>query len=96
MVDRTTLRARFWLEAALSVSTAVLTVMTLISREWVEIIFGIDPDHGSGALEWAIVIGLALTTVLLSLLARGNGGRRPSNRRLDRGVPHGLLRLVGA
>jgi hypothetical protein len=61
---------RFWVEVAGALTGAVLTVVTLISREWIELVLGVDPDHGSGLLEWEIVSATASTTVLFSLLAR--------------------------
>ena len=64
------LRNRFWVEIVLGGATAVLAILTVISREWIELIFGVDPDRGNGALEWGIVAALAATTVLLGLLAR--------------------------
>jgi hypothetical protein len=36
----TRLRTRFWIEVGLGVASAVLLVLTLITREWVELIFG--------------------------------------------------------
>jgi hypothetical protein len=69
-------RARFWVEAVLAGLTAFLTVLTLISREWIELLFGVDPDGGLGSLEVAIVVGLALASVTFSLLARTEWRRR--------------------
>jgi hypothetical protein len=74
MVGKT--RARFWIEAGLAALTAILFVVTLISREWIEEIFKVDPDGGDGSLEWAIVAALAATSLTLSLLARAEWRRR--------------------
>jgi hypothetical protein len=57
-------RNGFWVRLALAAISAILSVVTLIWHDWVEIVFRIDPDHGSGWLEWLIVImalGLAIT-----------------------------------
>jgi hypothetical protein len=66
---RRTLRRRYWFEVALAVLTGILLILTLITREWIEELFGVDPDGGSGALEWAIVIGLLLITVITVVAA---------------------------
>ena len=68
-------RVRFWIEVILAAVTAALLLLTLISREWIEEVFGVEPDAGSGALEWAIVVALAVATVAFSLLARAEWKR---------------------
>ena len=64
------LRLRFWLEAGAATLTGVLFVITLFWHDWVEIIFGVDPDHGNGVLEWSIVGALLAGTIALIVLAR--------------------------
>jgi hypothetical protein len=71
-----TVRARFWLEAGLAVLCGVLGVVTVFWRDWIEALTGFDPDHHSGSVEWAIVIGLLSVSVAVGLLARAEW-RRP-------------------
>jgi hypothetical protein len=63
------LRIRFWVEVALAVVAGGLGVLTLVTREWIELLSGVDPDKGSGALEWAIVIALFVASAALALIA---------------------------
>jgi hypothetical protein len=44
-------------------------VITLVQRDWIETVFGIDPDNHSGALEWLIIGGLLIVTITLFTLA---------------------------
>ena len=67
---RRRLPARFWAEVVSAVVCAVALVATLIDREWIEAVFGVEPDGGSGALEWGLVVALACITVGLSLAGR--------------------------
>jgi hypothetical protein len=61
---------RVWIVVGLGVASGLLFLSTLVTREWIELIFGVDPDDGSGALEWLIVACLALLTVGLGTLVR--------------------------
>jgi hypothetical protein len=63
-------RRRFWVEAALSAAATILAIITVISREWIEILTGWDPDHGDGSLEWAIVAVLGLAALASGVAAR--------------------------
>ncbi len=60
----------FWTESILASFTAFLAVLTLVWRDWIEIVFGFDPDHHNGSFEWLLVIVCCLVTVLFSALAR--------------------------
>ena len=61
------LRVRFWLASLLSVSSVFLGGLTAVSPSWIEAWFGVDPDRGSGALEWALVVLLLLAVAALRL-----------------------------
>jgi hypothetical protein len=63
------LRRRFWLETAMAIVTSILFVITLVQREWIEIVFGVDPDNRNGTLEWLIVGALLVVTLTLFTLA---------------------------
>ncbi|PWJ05356.1 ABC transporter permease [Streptomyces sp. NWU49] len=60
----------------------LLFLVTLIWPDWIEAVFGVDPDQRSGALEWAIVAVALCATLTFSLLARSEyrGARALSTR----------------
>ena len=67
---RKALRLRFWLETCVAAITGILFMITLVSRNWIEIVFNIELDAGNGSLEWLIVGLLFVVTLTLFLLAR--------------------------
>jgi hypothetical protein len=62
-------QTRFWVEIAMALSSANLAVITLIWPDWIELAFHVDPDQGSGGLEWLIVAVLATTSLTTAGLA---------------------------
>lgn len=64
------LPVRFWLEVGLASVTGILFLVTLIWKDWIEIVFGVEPDAGSGMLEWLIVGILLVATIALFSMAR--------------------------
>jgi hypothetical protein len=75
-------RRRFWIEVSASVIAFVLGLITWLWPDWIELLFHVDPDQGSGALEWAIVGGFFIGGLLAGVVARReqlrNHGAQPS------------------
>ena len=61
---------RLWIETVLAGGSIVLAVITLFWREWIEFLFGFDPDHGNGSVEWLFVLALAVIGIALGMVAR--------------------------
>jgi hypothetical protein len=58
------------LESAFGSVTGVLAVVTIFWHDWIEAVFGVDPDKGSGSAEWLVVLILLVITVALAVGAR--------------------------
>jgi hypothetical protein len=67
---RRDLPRRFWGEAIVAAVGAVLFVLTLFTKEWIELLTGLDPDRGSGAVELALALGLLGVAACSAWLAR--------------------------
>jgi hypothetical protein len=63
------------MELALAIASAILLIATVFWKDWIEIVFGVDPDAGSGALEWTIVGITLCLTVSFVMLARAEWRR---------------------
>ena len=61
-------RAR--LEFVLAGIFAALAILTAFVRDWIEVVFKVDPDAGSGALEWVIVAAFGALAVVTAALGR--------------------------
>ena len=64
------LSGRFWVEAGLGLASLVFALLTLAWKDWIEIVFKVDPDHHSGSLEWVIVAAAVAVTVITFAAAR--------------------------
>ncbi len=63
------MRARFWIELFAAILCGLLAILTLIVKEWIEVVFRVDPDAGSGTAEWLAVVLLGVGVVMSALLA---------------------------
>ncbi|HEY7009223.1 MAG TPA: hypothetical protein VH395_09795 [Jatrophihabitantaceae bacterium] len=68
-------RVRFLLEAGFGIAAAALGILTLFWRDWIEAIFGFDPDNHNGSFEWLIVGVLLLVAIVLGICARADWRR---------------------
>ena len=72
-------RTRFWAEAVLAITAGGLTVLTALWTDWIEIVFGVDPDNHSGSLEWLLTSCMLALALGCSIAARYEWRRaRPS------------------
>lgn len=60
----------FWLELTLASVTAFLAVLTLVWHDWIEGVFGFDPDHHNGSFEWELVVVCCIVSIVTAYLAR--------------------------
>lgn len=65
-MKRSGLGVAFWIEAVLSGLGALLAFLTIVRHDWIETLFGVDPDQGNGSVEWIAV-------VVLFVIAAGAG-----------------------
>ena len=70
---------RVRIEIAVSALLGAATILTAVWPDWIEGLFGFDPDGGNGTAEWWIVAALAVTTLAVAALARRD--RRAVRRR---------------
>jgi hypothetical protein len=68
--------AIFVAEGACAVASAVFALLTLVWRDWIELTFGVDPDHHAGSLEWLIAVGLVALALVFGAMARLERRRR--------------------
>lgn len=61
---------RVRVEVVLAAGAAALGLVTVVWKDWIEVVFRVDPDHGDGSLEWWIVTGLLVVAVALFALSR--------------------------
>jgi hypothetical protein len=69
------LRRRFWAEAALASAAGILCLITPIWPDWIEFLFGWDPDQHDGSAEWMIALGLLIVAAMISAVAAGEWRR---------------------
>jgi hypothetical protein len=68
--QQATVRSKFWMEAGLAAAAAAFAVATLMWHDWIETLFGVQPDGGGGELEWLLTAALAVLAVGFALAAR--------------------------
>ena len=75
---------RVRIEIAVSALLGAATILTAVWPDWIEGLFGFDPDGGNGTAEWLIVAVLAVITVAAIALTRHD--LRVTRRRASAGT----------
>jgi hypothetical protein len=72
---------RLAIQLGLAGLSALLFLLTILWHDWIEAVFGVEPDQGSGALELGIVAVMALAAVIFGLRARAQWSRMRAGER---------------
>ena len=83
MTKRAALRRRFWVECVAFAVASFLAVLILALPDWIEVVFGVDPDAHSGELELVITLGAAAVALALGLVAGAEWRRTVRPRSLS-------------
>jgi len=75
---RKNFRRLFWVEVVLGALTGLLALITPIFPDWIEFVSGWDPDQHDGSVEWMIVVGLFVVTIVIVALATIEWRRTPA------------------
>jgi hypothetical protein len=68
-------RLRLAAELGTVVCSMAAFVLTLLNRDWIEVLFRVDPDHGNGSAEW-LILGFFLAVALITLVLASIEWRR--------------------
>jgi hypothetical protein len=60
----------FWVEFVAAAASGLLAALTAVWPDWIEGVFGVDPDHHNGSVEWAVVVVCAAVAIVFASLAR--------------------------
>ena len=63
-------RRRFWFEVCAAVAALLFLAAATVNPAWIESVLGVDPDAGSGEVEWLFAGLAAGVATASSLLAR--------------------------
>jgi hypothetical protein len=74
---RRNFRRLFWVEIGLAAITGLLALITPVFPDWIEAVSGWDPDQHDGSVEWMIVVGLFVVTIVMVALAAAEWRRTP-------------------
>ena len=56
--------SRVMVESLLAALSAAALVLTASWPQWIERLFGLEPDGGSGETEWGLALALAALTIV--------------------------------
>ena len=57
-------------KSSLACASAFLALLTVVVHDWIEVVFRVDPDGGSGAVEWLVMCAFATAALVFASLAR--------------------------